>query len=41
MQDSELDQLVTMKRKIGYRNESEEDDEDTPDIVWMRIDGPA
>jgi len=30
-----------MKRKIGYRDESEEEDEDLPDIIRMRVDGTA
>jgi hypothetical protein len=32
---------MTLKRKIGYHDESNEDDEDMPDATRMKVDDKA
>ena len=32
---------VTLKRRIGYHDENEDDEEDMPDAARMRVDGRA
>jgi hypothetical protein len=31
-------QRPTLKRKIGYQDERDEDDEDMPDVTRMKVD---
>ena len=32
---------VNLKRRIGYHDENEDDEEDMPDAARMRVDGRA
>ena len=38
MRARESQRPVTLKRRIGYQDEKEEDDEDIPDAARMKVD---
>ena len=37
----EIQRPMTLKKRIGYHDESEEDEEDIPDAARMKVDDSA